>query len=514
MATLITWYENPECVVLTVGELLEIPHLRLQLYAGQLGLDRTVSWAHISDLPNPWEWLGEGELLLTNGLSLPPSPVEQPAFLRAVEAAGASGLALGADTPAPPPSHELKRHADDLGFAVLLVPYSVRFTAIVKAVADANRGEESRRLARVARVYELLRVAVAGGEPRKTIFRRLGAELGCHLHLVDPELGKPLFPQDEPIGFSEELVEAYAAHAGILPGVLHLNSAGDRAAAISVPGEQPAVLVAVPTGARPPELDLLQHVTTIAAIEMASLRVQRERRRNRAADLLSRLLDGRLEDRVARSQLREWGLQAETAVVLAMSNTDDRGDEPYDQLVRRGLPHLLIRRDNRLYAIVPGDTSSMRTFIHSFRPDRAGVSAEIGTAHRIPEAAREALWALGLAATSEKRVVRFADDSPMLVPRTLDEAHIIVSRILGPLVAYDADHNSRLLATLRAVLQANRSWNQAARYLHIHKQTLGYRIRKIEQLTGRGLKTTGDIAELWYAMRAYDLIQGRSADHG
>ena len=43
---------------ITVRELLQLPHLRLTLTAGQGGLDHQVSWVHSSDLPDPWEWLG------------------------------------------------------------------------------------------------------------------------------------------------------------------------------------------------------------------------------------------------------------------------------------------------------------------------------------------------------------------------------------------------------------------------------------------------------------------------
>ena len=46
--------------------------------------------------------------------------------------------------------------------------------------------------------------------------------------------------------------------------------------------------------------------------------------------------------------------------------------------------------------------------------------------------------------------------------------------------------------------------------LHIHKQTLGYRIRRIEQITGRGLTRTEHIAEWWIALRAHDLLTGRN----
>ena len=61
------------------------------------------------------------------------------------------------------------------------------------------------------------------------------------------------------------------------------------------------------------------------------------------------------------------------------------------------------------------------------------------------------------------------------------------------------------------MLRLDRSWQRAAPALHIHKQTLGYRIRRIEQITGRGLTRTEDIAEWWIALRAHDLLTGRNS---
>ena len=51
----------------------------------------------------------------------------------------------------------------------------------------------------------------------------------------------------------------------------------------------------------------------------------------------------------------------------------------------------------------------------------------------------------------------------------------------------------------------NRSWKDAAAVLQVHKQTLVYRMRRVEQLTGRHLDDTGDVAELWFALRAADV---------
>ena len=51
-------------------------------------------------------------------------------------------------------------------------------------------------------------------------------------------------------------------------------------------------------------------------------------------------------------------------------------------------------------------------------------------------------------------------------------------------------------------LQHNRSWLAAAAQLHVHKQTLVYRMRRIEEITGRSLDSTEDVATLWFALRA------------
>lgn len=54
-----------------------------------------------------------------------------------------------------------------------------------------------------------------------------------------------------------------------------------------------------------------------------------------------------------------------------------------------------------------------------------------------------------------------------------------------PVAAHDQQSNARLLQTLRVFLEQNRSWQAAAGTLHIHKTSLTYRIRRIEELTGR-----------------------------
>ncbi|MFJ8039100.1 helix-turn-helix domain-containing protein [Kitasatospora sp. NPDC096147] len=60
-------------------------------------------------------------------------------------------------------------------------------------------------------------------------------------------------------------------------------------------------------------------------------------------------------------------------------------------------------------------------------------------------------------------------------------------RLLAPLVAHDRANPVSLLDTLDTFLRHNASWSRTAEALHIHVNTVHYRIRRIEELTGRSL---------------------------
>ena len=498
---------------ITVRELLQLPHLQVSLIAGGSGLDRDISWVHTSDLPNPWEWQGSGELLLTNGTGLAAEEAAQVSFVERLSETGASGLALGLGMPGPPLTEGALKKADELSLPLLAVPFSVPFTAVVRAVADANEREESRQLGRVARLYELLRTSVISAQPGQETFRQLGQDLGIRLYLVDPETGMSLFDDGEETSFGRALADSYAAHRKAIPGMLHLSLPGAvpgtaMAVAVAVPGDLPSALVVEPAGYHLPSPVLLQHIATGAALELAQLVAVRDQQRRQGADLLSQMLDRRVDPRAAAEYVADAGLDL-TSCVLVMANVgpDAATADIHRALARNRIPCLLLRRDCLLYIVTPDRAIDAYLDVGLPEPLRAvGASGTIITASRVPNAAEEARWALGVAHAEHRPAVRFGDDTTLLLPRTPTEAHALVTRILGPLITRDAERGTDYVNTLRVMLRHNRSWQTAAAELHIHKQTLGYRIRKIEEITGRGLTRTDDLAEWWFALRAHDVL--------
>jgi len=82
----------------------------------------------------------------------------------------------------------------------------------------------------------------------------------------------------------------------------------------------------------------------------------------------------------------------------------------------------------------------------------------------------------------------------------------LVEEQLGPLIRYDAQRNGRLVDTLRSVLESTDGKTEAARRLHVQRQTLYQRLGRIERLLGADLDEPGTRAGLLLALRAHRLV--------
>src|SRR4051812_17532459 len=67
-------------VVITLRELVGLPHLDLEVLAGRAGLAAPVRWAHVAEVEDPTPWLQGGELLIATGALLPAGAARQVAY--------------------------------------------------------------------------------------------------------------------------------------------------------------------------------------------------------------------------------------------------------------------------------------------------------------------------------------------------------------------------------------------------------------------------------------------------
>jgi purine catabolism regulator len=504
-------------VAITVAELVEVPFVKMRFHAGAAGGDRLVTWAHASDLPNAVEWLAPGDLLMSNGQNIPADSRRQVTFLEELVAAGLSGFAIGDHMHAAPLTSAFLDTAERLAFPILAIPHEVPFVAISRAVASANSDEEHRRLVRTAQLYEIFQDGISTRSLGPQLLTELGRQLDCRLLLLDTTTSRPVLPGDGvPAGLHARIVSELRERDGVFPGVLRVTHDAAMAFVIRVPAGRPTALVALHEVENVPDLALLQHAANIAALEVERVTAERERRQRLGSETLANLLEGRLEPAYALRDLREHQVAPESAVIAAFrADPQPRYGHLSHELIQRELPHVMHRDADHVLVVLCGDDEPL-AILRSALGDSApvGLSDVLRHPDRAPDAAREAGWALAAAETLERPLVRYGEATSLFVPRTLGEAEAAVKRVLGPLLAYDEEHATELVRSLVVFLEENRSWQRSAKRLHVHKQTLVYRMRRVEELTDRSLRSTADVVQLWLALEALQLTRGRAAHNG
>lgn len=501
---LVLGYESG--VAITVRELLAIPDLRTWSQAGEAGLDREVGFAHVCELADPTEWLGEGDLLLTTGLGIPADAGEQARYVERLASAGLSGVAIGDRMHAPELAAEMRAAADHRALPLLATSYEVPFSAIVRAVAEANRNEEHALLLDTLRLYETVQHAAISSSGT-ALLARLQTLVGHDLYVLDAECQRPAIAgaPEPPAAVLDAARRVSRRRADRQPAVLRAELDSRQILILAVAASRPAVMVAIPRDGAATNLAVLRHVAGVAALELERETVARERRRHLGAEILAGLLDGRLPPEVAVPLLGDHGLDR-GPWVIALCRTEALPSERdlHVRLTERGIAHVLLRRRPLLMALLTADSAALAGFRQEIDATVAiGVSGALAGLGRIAEAEREARWALEAAVLDRLPLVQYGDELPALfLPRRPGDAEPAVRHVLGVLLEYDASHKAELVGSLRAFLAHNRSWKDTAQELHIHKQTLVYRMRRVEELTGRRLDDTGDVAQLWFALKA------------
>ncbi|MFH9606958.1 PucR family transcriptional regulator [Streptomyces sp. NPDC017448] len=135
-----------------------------------------------------------------------------------------------------------------------------------------------------------------------------------------------------------------------------------------------------------------------------------------------------------------------------------------------------------------------------------GVSAAVHSAEGLRGALEEARHARRVAAARPGRVCAAGHHElashVLLLPFVPDDVRrAFTARLLDPLRDYDRRHRAELIETLEAFLDCDGSWTRCAARLHLHVNTLRYRVGRIEQLTGRDLARLEDKLDFFLALR-------------
>jgi hypothetical protein len=223
---------------------------------------------------------------------------------------------------------------------------------------------------------------------------------------------------------------------------------------------------------------------------------ERERRRRRLAALLLDA-DGYDPEAIGRAaELAHWPIPRSLAVLVLP------GDSPGAVSRRLDLDVLAGSDQGGSFLVIPDPDGPGRGA--SLRRAVGSETAALGPAVAPREAYRSLRWArMALdVAPREGGLVRAVDHLGTIMLRSDEQiAEAFAQLTLKPLLDLPAPERERLLETLRAWLDHQRHTPRVAAELHVHPQTVRYRIAKLRELLGDVLETPDGRFELQMALR-------------
>ncbi|QIM19402.1 hypothetical protein G7066_13950 [Leucobacter coleopterorum] len=465
----------------TVRSLLDLPEARTTSLTPGVGEDRTISWAHVCELGDPWQWLGQGALLMTTGIGIPESSEDQCGYLQKVHAAGIAAVAIDEVAARVPFTEVALLYAAHIGLPVLQTAHEVPFVVLAKAVASTGRQERVNRLHLTERLY-----AVAGKhtveDAIETLLEALEEVLSSRLQLRPSRGGDIGLPQELPGTISQISSRIYSTQL-LAPGTPELRFAVEG----------------------PTDHALMLHA---AGVISSALSVKAAARRNEwmhGSLLLTDLCDESVPSSPAEHLVAAYDvLSPYLFAVVQSDNARSALDEVHAVFAADRVPALATIKDGHVLILAEtGDRVERLLELLATNDTRIGVSAQFSQLNDTPAALRQARSAL-IRNRQSGRVLRFEENeaTSLFLPSNMDQLRGIARQVLGPLRTYDEQRGTSLTQTLRVFLEENRSWVRASERLYVHRQTLIARISRIEKIIDRDLSSIEDTAECWLAVQA------------
>ncbi|WP_333755803.1 PucR family transcriptional regulator [Streptomyces sp. IBSBF 3352] len=548
----------------TLASLVHHSALKLTVRAGADRLDVPVRWAHVSELADPVPYMEGGELLLITALQLDAEdPEAMRRYVRRLAGAGVVGLGFAVGVNYEEIPKALADAADEEGLPLLEVPRRTPFLAISKAVSAAIAAEQYQAVtAGFAAQRELTRQALTSGP--EGLLAALASQVNGWAALYDAS-GAVVATAPEWAGRRaarltadvERLRERPAPASSVVGGPenedrVELHSLGT--------GRRPRAALAVGTAAA---LGTAERYAVHSAIALLTLTTERSRSLQAAeqrvgAAVLRMLLAGQPDHARAVAGGLYGGLLdapfrvivAEAAPVSAARVVDsgtrvaltkasaaalvvaaDAGDplgaltEVVESAAARAGEAVLVvpeTETGRLVVLASDGGAAVAAcgeYASGLEAARAGAVPEqpagdqdelvVGlSAPAGPIAAaaayKQAEQALSVARRRGRVCVEHEQlASGSVLPLLADDAvRAFADGLLRALHEHDATGRGDLVASLRAWLSRHGQWDAAAADLGVHRHTLRYRMRRVEEILGRSLDDADVRMELWLALKA------------
>ncbi|ONI73838.1 hypothetical protein BWI15_10485 [Kribbella sp. ALI-6-A] len=515
-----------------LSELCEAPELGLRLlHHAQDASDRPIGRLVTTDLLEPGNYLNGGELVLT-GLVWRRSPTDSETFVASVAGRGATTILAGKALLGEIPEdlvEACRRHQVTL----VEVPTEVAFADITEYVAAAT-DTGARLSASLVRQRQLLS-AIASGRSLDELAAQISADIG-HTCRVVTATGRHVVPG--PGALDDTTLDTVTRRFLTADRTPAVADAGDASYSVfpvgSGLGNRLTAWLLVIEGDHSQwprdHVETVHELCAIAALDRVRRDEGRHALRPLMADALSLVESGGPLPEVT-TRLRQAGARPDGPMVVVAAElvTAQAGDAiPRDAGAAEvaitvfedvagaaGPATVAPGRDGLLIGLLPWAPDLpvlLRRALGRLAPGlgrsriAVGISGETAV-DALAGALEEARFAHRVARSGLTPVSVVTSDqvaSHVLLLATVpdDVRRTYTHRVLGAVLEHDRKTGGELLATLREFLACSGSWARTAEAMHLHVNTVRYRIERVEQLTDRDLSRLEDKIDVFLALKS------------
>jgi sugar diacid utilization regulator len=269
------------------------------------------------------------------------------------------------------------------------------------------------------------------------------------------------------------------------------------------------------------DLQIVQHAAAVYALSLMRERMAAEVAQQLKNELFEGLLLGRAQDeRVAFERAVRLGYDPSLTyrALVAAADQSARLLERLAEFCAEHAPRSLVTvRPDEL--VILAEDAEAQALARRLRqraglllpgwPVTVGVGGLCASPQAIARSYEQARRAVSTAVRFGKRgeVVAFEElGLYRLLFHVSDPAELrgFVDQVLGPLLDYDRQHQSSLVATLATFLEHNGNLQASARTLDLHVNSVGYRVQRIQSISGLDLALADDRLLAQVALKILD----------
>jgi len=540
--------------VLTIRDALALPIFQqATVVAGEDGLEHIIRRVHIVDMPDAdYEWATGGELLLTAGVGFYNAPQRLKSLIPQLVQKGLAGLVLSIGPYLKKSPEVMLISANELAFPIIELPENVPFIEVTEALLQQILNQQYALQDEANKIHQTLTQLVLDGGTLEDVAHELASILGRSITIesasfevlataqvgaVDaartrsvetgrtaPDVAARLIER----GIYKQLLEERCAlHVPLMPD---LDMYMERIVAPIIVSRQIIGYVWIIAGNHAlTALDELaiERAATVVALIMFKERAVRDVEMTLRGDFFAHLLDvsqpsdAQLIER-ARQFHFDLALSYQVLIVQSEASTGTASallSQRIENWLQGIYPALVVQREKRVVIVLQsrrelaGEAVARKLIdVFSHPTERiligVGQSAQALTSLRRSyiqaveslEVALSIGWQQGVMHFDQLGILHWLRHLP---PEILAENKYL--EFIHKLAAYDKQHKSELVSTLETYLDMGSVPSETAAKLFVHRNTLAYRLERIEAIIDLNLRDADCRLNLHIALKSYRL---------